>query len=70
MASNKIIDIDSDKDAPLTFTTDDLYNITNDGALLLILQRRVRRLEKALDRLITLLSAKLSDPIDIKKAND
>jgi hypothetical protein len=70
MASNKIIDIETDKDAALNFTKDDLYDCTNDSALLIIVQRRVRRLEKQMDRLIALLQVKLSDPIDIKKAND
>jgi hypothetical protein len=70
MPSNVIIDADLNRDDPLTFTKDDIYNHCNDSNLLLIIQRRLRKCEKQFDRLIALLQVKLSDPIDIKRNND
>jgi len=70
MASQKIIDSETDKDAPLTYTRDDLYDHSNDTSILMILMRRLRKREKELDRLVAYLENKFSENIIIKHGDD
>jgi hypothetical protein len=70
MATQKIIDPVADKDLPLTYDINDLYDHSNDTSILLIMQRRLRKQEKQFDRLIAYLEGKFGETINVKRVDD
>jgi hypothetical protein len=70
MATQKIINAEADKDLPLNYTKDDLYDRSNDTSILLIMQRRLRKQEKQFDRLIAFLEARFGVTLNVKNVDD